>query len=370
MQKKLVLVGGGHAHMVVLANLDRFIARGHQVTVIGPSPYHYYSGMGPGMLSKTYSAREIRFDTRRGVETKKGRFVLGKAVRIDPQLKNIHLASGKMIAYDVLSCNVGSYVPEPEITGNREAVFTVKPIERLLAAQQQLLMLAGQKGRHVAIIGGGPSGVEIAGNTWRLFKDNGGHMPGITLFAGRGLMRRFPLSIADRVRASLIRRGIGIQEEGYVKEIAAGKVVSDTGQSRFFDLILLAPGIKPSPLFVQSGLPTGPDGGLRVNPYLQCPDFPEIFGGGDCIHFQEQPLNKVGVYAVRQNPILHHNLMAALEGKSLLPFDPGGEYLLIFNLGDGTGILRKGRILFGGRPAFWVKDYIDRRFMQKFQKMA
>jgi len=370
MQKKLVLVGGGHAHMVVLANLNRFIARGHHVTVIAPSPYHYYSGMGPGMLSKTYSAQEIRFDTRKGVEGQKGQFITGKAVRIDPQLKNIHLAAGQIIAYDVLSCNVGSYVPEPEITGNQEAVFTVKPIERLLAARQQLLMLDGQKGRHVAIIGGGPSGAEIAGNTWRLLKDSGGHMPEITLFAGRGFMHRFPPPIADRVRRSLTRRGIEIREEGYIKQIAAGRVVSDAGQSRFFDVIFLTPGVKPSPLFVQSDLPTGPDGGLRVNAYLQCPDFPEIFGGGDCIHFQDQPLNKVGVYAVRQNPILYHNLMAALDGKALLPFDPGGDYLLAFNLGDGTGILRKGRILFGGRPAFWVKDYIDRRFMRKFQTMT
>ena len=322
------------------------------------------------MLSKTYSAREIRFDTRRGVETKKGRFVLGKAVRIDPQLKNIHLATGKMIAYDVLSCNVGSYVPEPAISGNREAIFTVKPIERLLAARQQLLMLDGQKGLRLAVIGGGPSGAEIAGNTWRLFKDSGEEIPEITLFAGRRFMRRFPPPIADRVRMSLTRRGIEIREEGYIKQIAAGRVVSDAGQSRFFDAIFLTPGVKPSPLFVQSGLPTGPDGGLRVNAYLQCPDFPEIFGGGDCIHFQEQPLNKVGVYAVRQNPILYHNLMAALEGKALLPFNPGGDYLLAFNLGDGTGILRKGRILFSGRPAFWVKDYIDRRFMRKFQKMV
>jgi hypothetical protein len=50
MKKHLVLVGGGHAHMVTLANIRRFVEKGYRVTVIGPSAYHYYSGMGPGML--------------------------------------------------------------------------------------------------------------------------------------------------------------------------------------------------------------------------------------------------------------------------------------------------------------------------------
>jgi len=92
-----------------------------------------------------------------------------------------------------------------------------------------------------------------------------------------------------------------------------------------------------------------------------------MFGGGDCIYFEEQPLDRVGVYAVRQNPVLLNNLMAALDGQDLKPFEPGGDYLLIFNLGDGTGIFRKKWLLFGGRPAFILKDVIDRKFMRKFQ---
>ena len=58
-------------------------------------------------------------------------------------------------------------------------------------------------------------------------------------------------------------------------------------------------GVRPNPIFKNSGLATGPDGGLRVNEYLQSIDHPEMFGGGDCIYFEKQPLDKVGVYAVR-----------------------------------------------------------------------
>ena len=65
--------------------------------------------------------------------------------------------------------------------------------------------------------------------------------------------------------------------------------------------------------------------------------------------------------------MLFHNLMAALEGRDLMPFDPGPDYLLIFNLGDGQGVLKKKWLEFGGRAAFIIKDFIDRRFMRKFQ---
>jgi NADH dehydrogenase FAD-containing subunit len=104
-----------------------------------------------------------------------------------------------------------------------------------------------------------------------------------------------------------------------------------------------------------------------VNSYLQSIAHPEMFGGGDCIHFQDQPLDKVGVYAVRQNPVLCNNLMSALEGKPLQGFEPGGDYLLIFNMGDGKGVLRKKWLTFDGRLALTIKNYIDRKFMRKFQ---
>ena len=67
--------------------------------------------------------------------------------------------------------------------------------------------------------------------------------------------------------------------------------------------------------------------------------------------------------------MLYHNIKAALEGGSLLPFDPGGDYLLIFNLGGRTGVLKKKAITWGGKSAFILKDYIDTRFMKKFQAM-
>ena len=369
MKKHLVLVGGGHAHMVTLKNLHTFIEKGHMVTVIGPSSYHYYSGMGPGMLSGTYSPDDIRFATEHVVNRQGGTFILDKVVRINPLERTVFLESGKSINYDVLSFNAGSYVPWNRVTGDPADVFSVKPIETLLAAQQRILELIDQKKITVGIVGGGPSSLEIAGNIWRLARDKGKFQPQIQIFAGSELMTRFHEKIRKMAYHSLKNRNIEIIEHDYAREIGSGKITLESGKCYRTDVIFLAVGVKPSTIFKESGLPTGPDEGLLVNKFLQSVAHPEIFGGGDCIYFQDQPLDKVGVYAVRENPILYHNLMAALEGKELQAFDPGGSYLLIFNLGDGKGILGKNSLMFDGRLAFMIKDYIDRKFMREFQAL-
>ncbi len=367
MQKQLVLIGGGHAHMVTLANLSAIIEKGHRVTVIGPSDYHYYSGMGPGMLSGTYRPEEIRFATRHVVEKQGGTFLYGKAARIDPQQKIVVLENGRTVPYDVLSCNAGSHVPKPAIDGEVADLYTVKPIERLMHAKARLIDHFGRSTLNVVVVGGGPSSAEVAGNVWQLATTTCRHMPRITICAGSAFMSRFPASVRRKIYRTLGRRGITIREPAYVHTVSRDAVTLDSGEILPADFIFLALGVKPSAIFSDSGIATGPDGGLRVNRFLQSTHHPEIFGGGDCICFQDQPLDKVGVYAVRQNPVLLHNLMAQLDGGDLMAFDPGGDYLLIFNLGGRVGVLKKRWLELGGRPAFLIKDYIDRRFMKRFQ---
>jgi NADH dehydrogenase FAD-containing subunit len=366
MTQHLVLLGGGHAHLMALARLERFVSRGHRVTVVQPSAHHYYSGMGPGMLGGAYRPEQIRFDTRRRVEAAGGTFVLDRAVLIDPQRRRVYLEAGPPLDYDVLSCNTGSAVPWEILEAMGPDIFFVKPIESLILARQRLQTLAAAGPVRVAVAGGGAAAVEIAGNAWRVLGAAAARHR-VRLYAGRLLLSRFP----DRVRRSVLRslrgRRIEVIEGPRIQALSPRQVVLDDGRRDGADFTFVAVGVRPADLFERSRLPVGPDGGLRVNACLQSPVHPEIFGGGDCIHFAPRPLDKAGVYAVRQNPVLCHNLLAALEGRPLKRFDPGGDYLVILNLGDGTGLLyRSGRVL-GGRLAFGIKDWIDRRFMRRFR---
>lgn len=352
--------------MMTLANLKRFANNGFETVVVQPSRYHYYSGMGPGMLGSTYEPEQIRFDTRKQVEQGGGTFIEHAAVHIDPTHRSVTLADNSTISYDVLSCNTGSDVATDRYEHN-DGIIPAKPISGLIQARKTLTNLIKKGSVHIGIIGGGPSAVELACNVRQLtVRHNGNHVR-ITLFAGRQVFPGKPLRLQQIVTRYLVEREVTTIEGSYVNKCEQGSITTDQNEHFPCDLALVATGVAPSTLFHQSGLTAGDGEGLAVNEFLQSINYENIFGGGDCIDFVNGPLAKVGVYAVRQNPILLHNLLACLKGEPLQPFSPGGGYLLIYNMGGNRGIFVKGPLIFSGSVAFKIKDYIDRRFMRAYQ---
>ncbi|MFP4306943.1 MAG: NAD(P)/FAD-dependent oxidoreductase [Desulfococcaceae bacterium] len=368
MERELVVVGGGHAHLTVLKNLAKFGEQSVRVTVVNPDAHHFYSGMGPGMLAGTYRPEGIRFDIRGMTERGGGRFVEDAVVRIDPGRKRLSLASGLELPYDVASFNTGSGVPFPipEPLRNR-SVFPVKPIVNLMVARERILERLRTDQPRLIVAGGGPAGVEMAGNLRRLADFAGGRAT-ITLVAGRRMLHEFPERARKLVLENFLARQIEVIEETRIGEVSEDGVSLEGGDRLPAEFVFLATGVKPSPLFADSGLETGPDGGLAVNRYLQSASHPELFGGGDCIYFTPRPLDRVGVYAVRQNPLLLENLLRATRGETALQeFEPQKTYMLILNLGDGQGLfIRKGLVWRGG-IAWKLKDYIDSKFMREMQ---
>ncbi len=371
MGKRLVLAGAGHAHLTTISAIRSLVKRGHQVTVIGPSPHHYYSGMSPGALAGTYRPQEIRFNVEKLATGRGGHFIRDKVTGIDPDARIVELSSGDRIDYDVISFNVGSGIPVSSMELGNGNIFTVKPIEKILSGRRAILESGTERTSRyplrTVIVGGGPAGIEMAGGVWRLARDN--RIPiQITMATGGKLLDSYPPRLGDMARNSLVGRGIDILEGARVISAGEGSVALDDGSTLEADVTFIAAGVKPSPLFMNSLVPTAEDGGLLVNHFLQSVQYPEIFGGGDCVTLRGETLARVGVYAVRQNPILLHNIAAALDDEPMVRFNPGSpSFLVILNMGDGTAIYRRGDWIWHGKLAFKLKDFIDRRFMRKFQ---
>ena len=350
--------------MTTIAKIRSFIDRGHRVTLIGPSPYHYYSGMGPGMLGGFYRPEEIRFPIQKMAEDQGAVFIKDRVSLVRPEIRELLCATGKILPYDVVSFNVGSHVPIHIVSQPLPNVLPVKPIENLYEGHRKILDLLKKKVPRIVTIGGGPAGVEISGNIARLVKGRG--KAEIKLLAGGSLLPRLPQRARRIASGSLISRGVEIVEEARTRRVGTEWIHLQDGRRLPYDFCLIAVGVRPPDLFAKSGLRAGEDGALAVNPFLQSIQYPEIFGGGDCIQFLPRSLGKVGVYAVRQNPVLYHNLLAALEEETLAPFRPGRDYFLILNLGDGRGLFWWRSWAWDGKSAFFLKDRIDRRFMRKF----
>ena len=218
----------------------------------------------------------------------------------------------------------------------------------------------------ITVVGGGPTGVEVAGNLERLAKNESGRCR-ITLVAGTRLLSEFKSSVRKHALKSLTSRYVRVIEGARVVVVKDRKTELSNGDVLENDFVFMAVGVKPSSLFIDSGLPAGQDGGMLVNKFLQSVAYPELFGGGDCISFEPRPLAKVGVYAVRQNPILLHNLLNTLNGGALQEFIPQDTFLLALNMGDGTAVVRWHSLVWGGKPGFALKNYLDRKFMKTFQ---
>jgi NADH dehydrogenase FAD-containing subunit len=365
-KKHLVLAGAGHAHLTVLLKLRDFTGKGHKVTAISPSAYHYYSGMGPGMLSGFYNPQEIRFHIKRMVEDRGASFVEDSVIGIDPAKRILMLKSGIQMKYDVVSFNIGSDILQDNVVISGGGIFPVKPIINLLKARRLILESFKDRTAGILVIGGGPAGLEISANIWKLMQDNniGGK---ITVVCGERMLNGFPGRARTIALKSIRERGIMVIENVSLRSLEKGSALLSNGTTLAFDVAFLATGVKPPAVFRNSGLETGKDDGLLVNDYLQSVSHPEIFGGGDCISLKDNPLPKVGVHAVKENTILYNNLLTMLEGGELMTYTPQKNYLLIFNLGNGRGLLWRNSFVIDGRPVFWLKNYIDRKFMRKNQ---
>jgi len=366
-KKRLVFVGGGHVHLLSLKYTDQFIRVGAEVTLISPDRFHYYSGMGPGMISRIYKPEQVRFDVQSMVESRGGTFLKDKVVSLDPGSRTLFLQGAGKISYDLVSFNIGSYVPTDRIPGAGEGGIPIKPIQNLESAREVILNKLRDGIPKVLLIGGGPAGVELAGNMWRLAQSQNARAE-ITLASSRDrVLPALPEKASRLAQQSLSQRGVRILSNFRVSSLAQGLARSESGQEVSFDVAILTIGIMPQRIFVDSGVETSEDGALLVNDYLQSTSYPDIFGGGDCIAIKGKRLRRVGVYAVREAPILFRNLLATVKGEPLKAFKPQERYLLIFNLGDGSGLFVRGSWIWKGRLAFAFKNYLDTSFMAKFQ---
>ncbi len=367
--KNILLVGGGHAHLPALRQASVLARFGARVTLVAPESHHYYSGMGPGILGGIYRPRQTRVAVERLIHSRGGHFVRGAVARIDPAARTVTLSDGRTLPFDLASFNTGSRVPVEKLTGAQdERVVPVKPIEKLVQARRRLLEGRGGPEQRVLVVGGGPAGVELAANLARLDRAHSLGLRVTVVDQGERLLARMPeraARIATRVLAS---QGVSFRPRLRLASLGPGDARSDAGESFPYDLAFLTLGIAPHTLYADSGLPTAPDGGLRVDRHLQVVGLPGVFGGGDCVSFDAGTLPRVGVYAIRQGPVLYRNLLSSLKGDPLTPFRPQKRYVLILNLGDGTGLVVWGPWVWRGRLGFRWKNHLDTSFMERFQR--
>lgn len=364
-KQRLVLAGGGHAHLHSLLNAAEFGERGCEVVLVNPSPYLYYSGMATGVISGVYTQEQDRIDVRRLVERGGGRFVEGRVTGVLTESRELLLENGEQISYDYASLCIGSEVA-CSFGMEEDCTIPVKPVENTAEIRDRILTYEGSSGPKVLVVGGGAAGCEVAANAANLMKRKnlGGR---ITLAeAGPALLGPSPEKAQREITSYLLERGVEVLTKTPIVSYAEGVAETGAGREIEADLIVAAVGIAPRTLYQGTSLLTADDGGLWVNHYLQSVSDHRIFGGGDSISFRGEALPRLGVFGIRQGPVLFRNLLAALDGRPLERYEPQKRYLYILNFGDGTGLAVYGDFSWRGRLAMALKHTIDHRFMRRY----
>lgn len=353
---KIVLAGGGHANLFSLLRTGRLTRRGLDVVLVDPSEHLHYSGLATGVLSGAHAPHENRIDIRRLVDRGGGRFVKGRVARVLHRDRALVLEDGRTVPYDAVSFCLGS-----EARGGRYAV-PVKPVANLEWVRDRLL---GSAAPGVLVVGGGAAGCEVAANVARLRGDAGGSGEMSLVEAGPDLLPASP-KLARRIMLERLRSSGVRVTLGQKATLQPGAALLGNGTRIEAGLILAATGVVPPDVFLRSGLTTGDDGALWVNRHLQSPNDERIFGGGDAVSFRGARLPQFGVYAVRQGPVLYHNLQAILRNEPLSSYKPQRRYLYILDLGDATGLAIYGPLTLRGRLPLLLKHRIDKDFVKKF----
>ena len=345
--KRVLLIGAGHGHLVVLRSLADKPLYGARITLITPYPNVVYSGMLPGLLAGHYRRADAQIDVAALAERAYVEFEQGEVIRLDPASRLATLEDGRSFGYDLASLNAGSLVEAP--FPGAEHALPVKPFERFLSQ----LRLA----ERVAVVGAGAGGAEIA----MALRHRGAQ---VTLYSENPLQ---PPAHAERVVQQLRRRKVDFRPGMAVTSVEAGPVAIAGSARQAFDLVVLATGAKALPWLRESGLATDERGFALVHPTLQSVSHPELFVLGDCATQRESPHPKSGVYAVRHGESLIANLRRLFASQPLEPYAPQKNALLLLTCGARYAVAQRGNWTAQGRALWWLKNRIDRRWVASFR---
>lgn len=347
---KLVLVGGGHSNLLALSRLPADC----RPLLVSESSVTAYSGLLPGAIAGYHRRQHCFIDLPKTMARYRGDFLVGRAVGIAD--RQLHLADGRTVPFDLLAVNCGAR-QNPLFAAPDSC--TVKPIESFL---QFLDGVRLTRGAPVAVIGAGAGGVETA---MALHKRWAASAPAVTLI-GRQFLPEFPPAMRRRVATRLAARAITVcQGEAVAAE--SGAVLLSDGRRVAAEQIIFAADVVAPPWLRNTPLALDENGFARVNEQLQSVNNDNIFICGDAAAHPNS-LPKSGVMAVRQGAVLGDNLRIALEQRQprLRRWRAQRRALYIIGCADGSAIGCRNNISFAGRWVWHWKNYLDKRFMQRF----
>ncbi|WP_309664696.1 selenide, water dikinase SelD [Tabrizicola sp.] len=361
--RDLVLVGGGHAHALVLRMWAMDPLPGTRLTLINPGPAAPYTGMLPGHIAGHYSRHDLMIDLVRLARFAGARLILDAATGLDLDARLVHLSGQPPLPFDIASIDTGITSDLPDLAGAAAYATPAKPLGAYAARWDKFLARRLAFPR-ITIIGGGIGGVELAMASAFRLQQLGTRAQITVVDQGPQLLP----GVGRAARSAILREaaalGIRFLTGALARAVTETSVTLTTGETLGSDFTLTVTNGRPNPWFADTGLALA-NGFLAVSATLQTSD-PAVFAVGDCAHLTENPRPKAGVFAVRAAPVLHRNLRASLTGGTLRRFRPQRDYLKLVSTGGQSAVADKFGLRLSGHWLWRLKHRIDTAFMARF----
>jgi NADH dehydrogenase FAD-containing subunit len=297
------------------------------------------------------------------------RWCQGEIDALDPTRRQLRLADGSTLDYDVLSLNVGSTLHPPPAEHAR--MLPLRPLSMLHRRYESLLERWDREPSDrpfvVTAVGGGAAGFEallaVLSRLRALRPEQVVH--GSLLTLGTHLLPGLAPAARRAALRVLGRAGVAVRiGSGWCEPVDRGS-----------DVVLWATGAEAHEWqrdpARRGALAVDDQGFVRIDEQLRSVSHPQVFATGDCASWPGGGLPKAGVHAVRMGPVLAGNLRAALLGPTgagaIRAHRPQRHFLALLATGDGRAIASRGPFGAEGAWAWRWKDRIDRRFLRQFE---
>jgi NADH:ubiquinone reductase (H+-translocating) len=309
---RVVIIGGGFGGLHAAQGLAHVPV---DVTVIDRRNHHTFQPLlyqvALAVLSPADIAQPIRSVLRKQSNTE---VLMDEVVGIDIAARNVSLASGSLVAYDYLVLATGathSYFAHPEWATLAPGLKTIEDateIRRrvLLAfelAERQMVEHGWHPPLNFVVVGGGPTGVELAGAISDIaqlymrhdFRHIDPTKSRVLLLEGSPrVLAAYPPDLSEKAEATLRELGVEVHTDTQVTGIGPGYVEASSrsntgGNPTRIDaaVTLWAAGVQASPLGRMLGAPLDKRGCVIVDDRLNPPGLPEVFILGDLAHFEQ-----------------------------------------------------------------------------------
>ena len=330
-KKHVVIVGAGFGGLACAKKLRKSAA--YSVTLVDRNPYQLFSPLLYQVATASLPEDDIAFPVRTAY--REVQFIRAEVTNVDTGAKTLTLSTGKTLSYHDLVLAVGSEGTTFGIPGVAEHTLQMKSVAHARDIRRSLLRTyeAVEDGvlpiesLNVVIVGGGPTGVELAGAVRELqgeIKREFEHIaPQATvtlLEAGPRLLPGFQPSSSEHARKALIKMGVNVRVDAAVIEATSRSLRLKDGEELVAGTRIWAAGVVAPPHWKFLG-ESDRGNRLKVNPQLQLND--SLWVVGDAANFadaQGKPLPMIAPVAIQQGRHVARQLLRRERNESFEVF--------------------------------------------------